>query len=251
MTEPEQTLFRESLRSGAIALNTPLSDAALEQCLAFAEQLLEVNTRQNLTRITEPASVAVKHFVDSLTVLRAVPNLNDKAMVADVGTGAGFPGVPLKIARPDLALTLFDSLAKRLSFLNDVLLDIGISDAIFVHARAEDAGRDTVYRDRFDLVTARAVAPLSTLLEWCGPLVAVGGKFVAMKAANVDEELLTAGNAAERLNLRLTDDVSLTLPPVPGDEEASARRLLVYKKLRLTPARYPRRPAEIKANPLK
>jgi 16S rRNA (guanine527-N7)-methyltransferase len=250
MTEPERTLFRESLRSGAAALGTPLSDEALERCLAFAGQLLEVNTRQNLTRITEPASVAVKHFVDSLTVLRAVPELAEDATVADVGTGAGFPGVPLKISRSDLALTLFDSLAKRLSFLNEALLDIGVSGVTLVHARAEDAGRDSAYRDGFDLVTARAVAPLSTLLEWCGPLVAVGGKFVAMKAANADDELTAAGKAADRLNLRLFNDISLTLPPVPGDEESPTRRLLVYEKLRPTPPRYPRRPAEIKAQPL-
>jgi 16S rRNA (guanine527-N7)-methyltransferase len=250
MTETERNLFQETLRDGTANLGISLSDDALRQCLAYTVRLLEVNTQQNLTRITEPRAVAIKHFVDSFTVLRACPDLRDGATVADVGTGAGFPGVPLKILRPDLSLTLLDSLAKRLTFLKDTLDEIDITGVTLAHARAEDAGRDPRFRDRFDLVTARAVAPLPVLLEWCGPLARVGGRFVAMKGANADDELTVAGTAAQRLGLRLTDDMGIILPPVPGDEEPSQRRLFVYEKTRPTPSPYPRRPAEIKTKPL-
>ncbi|HVK05221.1 MAG TPA: 16S rRNA (guanine(527)-N(7))-methyltransferase RsmG, partial [Armatimonadaceae bacterium] len=199
-----ETDFTETLTRACAAIGVPLDAAQVGACLRFARLLLETNERTNLTRITAPAEMAVKHFADSLTVLRAVPDLPEGARVADVGTGAGFPGVVLKIARPDLRIVLIDSLAKRLSFLEGVTTALLLKDVSLVHARAEDAGRDPSLRDRCDLVTARAVAALPTLLEWCGPLARPGsGRFVAMKAGGVDEEIAAAATASAALHLRL------------------------------------------------
>ena len=250
--ESARERFLETLRRGAEQLGLILPPEALPAFLHHAERLLEANQRTNLTRITGPAPVAVKHFLDSLTVLVACPDLADGARVADVGTGAGFPGLPLNVVRPDFRLTLLDSLAKRLTFLEAVVRDLGLSGVSLAHARAEDAGRDPAHRDHYDLVTARAVAALPILLEWCGPLVRPpAGRFVALKSGNVDDELAASRTAANALNLRLVRDLPLTLPAADPDEpEPLHRRLLVWQKLRPTPPRFPRRPADIKARPL-
>jgi 16S rRNA (guanine527-N7)-methyltransferase len=250
LDEDGARVFADTLRSAAAAVGAPLTEVQIAACRRYAGAMLAVNAHTNLTRIVAPAEVAVKHFADSLTVLAAVPGLPEGASVADVGTGAGFPGLALKIARPDLRVTLIDSLAKRLTFLDQVVADLELKNVALVHARAEDAGRDPAHRDRYDLVTARAVAALPTLLEWCGPLARVGGRFVAMKASTADEELSAAANAARLLQLTLTDDRALTLPPTADDAEPPARRLLVYRKTRPTPPAYPRRAAEIKSRPL-
>jgi 16S rRNA (guanine527-N7)-methyltransferase len=250
MDDAARERFLVALIDGAKDVGVPLNPGQSALCLRYAELLLDANRQTNLTRITQPEAVALKHFVDSLTVLHAVPTLAIGASVVDVGTGAGFPGLVLKIARPDLCVTLLDSLAKRLAFLSAVVDSLGLADVTLVHARAEDAGRDGAYRDRLDLVTARAVAALPALLEWCGPLVRVGGKFVAMKSGDVDSELEGAAGAARFLGLRLSRDVACQLPALTDDDEPPKRRLLVYEKLRATAPRYPRRPAEIKAKPL-
>jgi len=247
----DEALFRSALEAGVAACGLSLSAAEIDACSRYKDLLLATNEHTNLTRITAPADVAVKHFVDSLTVLRAVPDLTSKATLLDVGTGAGFPGLVLKIVRPGLRVTLMDSLAKRLTFLQEVVAALGLEQVTLVHARAEDAGQDPAHRDRYDLVTARAVAALPTLLEWCTPFVRPSsGRFVAMKAAGVDSELAAAENASYLLHVRLEADLPFELPPVSGDTEASSRRLLVYRKNRPTPTLYPRRPAEIKAKPL-
>ncbi len=253
MTPAEETLFRRTLERGAAAVGVPLTDDHQDQCVRYTELLLRTNEHTNLTRIIEPGEVAVKHFVDSLTVFCAIGDLKLGASVADVGTGAGFPGIVLKIIRPDLRLTLLDSLAKRLTFLREVTLALEMEDMLFVHARAEEAGRDPDHRDRYDLVTARAVASLPTLLEWCTPLCAVRGRFVAMKAAGADEELSTSESAAGELGVHLESDIALSLPAVSDaalSEPSASRRLLVYRKNFPTRARYPRRTPEIKAQPL-
>lgn len=259
MNDDDARLFAEVLRDGAAQVGVPLPEERIDACRRYASLMLATNEHTNLTRIVAPAEVAVKHFVDSLTVLLAVPDLAEGARIADVGTGAGFPGLALKIARPDLRVTLLDSLGKRLTFLGEVVAELGLKDVALVHARAEDAGRAPAHRDAYDLVTARAVAALPTLLEWCGPLVRVGGRFVAMKSAAADEELAAGANAARVLHLRpagARHNLALTLPAVPavpgggGDEPPAARRLLTYEKTAPTPKPYPRRPAEIKAKPL-
>lgn len=257
MDEAAQRVFLDTLDAAvpAVLPGFTLTPEQRDACLRYADMLLRVNEHTNLTRITAPAAAATKHFADSLTVLRvAGEDLADGARVADVGTGAGFPGMVLKIARPDLRLTLLDSLNKRLVFLQEAAAALGMKDVAFVHARAEEAGRDPAHRDRYDLVTARAVAALPTLLEWCAPLArAPQGRFVAMKTEGIDEELAAARGAARLLNLRLISDTALTLPAVPGEEEAeepAKRRLLMFEKTRPTPPRFPRRAAEIKAKPL-
>lgn len=247
----DEEAFRAALAVASAAVGVSITPKQTDECLRYAALLLEANAHTNLTRITAPAAVAVKHFADSLTVLRAVPDLPEGASVADVGTGAGFPGLVLKIIRPDLRVTLLDSLGKRVIFLREVVGTLGLDNVTLIHSRAEDTGRDPSLRDRCDLVTARAVAALPTLLEWCTPLVRpASGRFVAMKSGAVDAELAAAANAARLLNVRLETDLALTLPPVPGDDEPAARRLLVYRKIRPTAPRYPRRPAEIREKPL-
>lgn len=244
--EARETLTRV-LRSGAATLGISLDERQIELFARYADRLLAANARTNLTRITAPDAVAVKHFVDSLSVLAACPDLSLRARVADIGTGAGFPGVPLKIVRPDLRLTLIDSLNKRLVFLRDLVADLGLENVLLVHARAEDIGRDPAHRDRYDLATARAVAALPTLLEWCAPLVRTGGRFVAMKSATVDEELAASASAQRDLRVRLAQDVPVLLPTVGEETEPAGRRLLVFEKTGPTPPRFPRRAAEIKA----
>lgn len=251
MDTTERSLFTETLRAGAAAIGVPLTEARIDACAHYTDLLLETNAHTNLTRITAPTEVAVKHFVDSLTIFAALPELPQGATVADVGTGAGFPGVVLKIVRPDLHLVLIDSLAKRLTFLRSVVDTLEMTDVALLHARAEEAGRDPTHRDACDLVVARAVAALPVLLEWCGPLVRPGGRFLAMKSSGVDDELTAAGSAATQLKLRQEKDTALTLPTIPDSEEPPAgRRLIVYRKISPTPQRFPRRAAEIKAKPL-
>ncbi len=242
--------FRFALETGITHLGVSLPPGAADAFLVFAERLLQTNRHTNLTRITVPDEVAVKHFVDSLSVLVACPDLPPGARVADIGTGAGFPGLPLALARPDLNVVLVDALAKRLRFLESVTQVLGRGDVVLVHARAEDVGRESTHRERFDLVVARAVAVLPTLLEWCAPLVRIGGRFLALKSALVDDELAASTSAASILGVRLVRDLPVTLPPVGGDPLPCARRLLLFEKTRATPPRYPRRTSEIKTKPL-
>jgi 16S rRNA (guanine527-N7)-methyltransferase len=247
-----RTRFVETLQAGAAALGIALSAEQVGRFLRFTERLLDANTRTNLTRIVEPGAIAAKHFVDSLAVFSVCPDLAHGASVADVGTGAGFPGVPLQILRPDLRLVLMDALGKRIAFLGSLVDDLALENVSLVHARAEEAGRLPEHRDRHDLVVARAVAALPTLLEWCGPLVRPrGGRFVAMKTPEIEDELAGAARAARALGLRLARDLSVEIPAPPGDTEPLfARRLLVWEKERPTPPAFPRRTAQIKARPL-
>lgn len=248
----DEAAFVVTLASASAAVGASLTPEQTAQCVTYARLLLETNAHTNLTRITEPKEMAVKHFADSLTVLSGLPPLiGEGATVCDVGTGAGFPGVVLKIARPDLRLTLFDSLRKRLTFLDAGCAALDLKDVRTVHANAVDAGRDPALRDRFDVVTARAVAALPVLLEWCAPLVKPGGRFIALKSGNVDEELAASGDAATALKVRLVDDRALTLPAIPGtDEPPALRRVLVYEKVAATPKGFPRSAGEIKRKPL-
>ncbi|MDX1931095.1 MAG: 16S rRNA (guanine(527)-N(7))-methyltransferase RsmG [Capsulimonadales bacterium] len=244
MTEEDQVRFRQALIAALPAVGVPLDEEQMTLCERFARHLLAVNERMNLTRITGPEEMAIKHFADSLTVLSAV-SVPAGSQVIDVGTGAGFPGMVLKIVRPDIRLTLLDSLSKRLRFLDETISLLGLTGVDTVHLRAEDAGRDRRFRDRFDLVTARAVAALPMLLEWCGPLVRPGGSLLAMKGANAREETAAAGGLPERMNLRPVVEVRKILPATDPSLEPSERFLLVYRKSAPTPARFPRRPADV------
>jgi 16S rRNA (guanine527-N7)-methyltransferase len=210
-------LFLAALKQATEAIELPLTEAQAAQCAQFAALVVETNQTLNLTRITEPEAMAIKHFADSLTLLKAVPELKQKATVCDVGTGAGFPGVPLKIVRPDVQLTLVDSLRKRLKFLESALETLEIPDVTLIHTRAEE-----LKNARFDLVTARAVAALPKLIGWCGPLVKPGGYFVAMKGAELEDD---EGMAA-KLGLTFLRQLEITLP----DAESSRRNLAVWVK---------------------
>jgi 16S rRNA (guanine527-N7)-methyltransferase len=221
--------FRTNLISGAEKLEIVLTEEQIEQCERFAQIILDENTRQNLTRIVSPEGMAVKHFLDSFTIL---PHLStpstlssEGARVLDVGTGLGFPGIALKIQRPDISLTLLDSLRKRLVFLEAAASSLQMPVET-VHARAEDAQELRLHRGKYQLVTARAVAALPKLLAWCGPFVKRGGYFVAMKAGGVSEEMEGTEEIAQGLGFTHVKTVHLTLP----DTEKSERILLIYQR---------------------
>ena len=215
-------------------------DLSAEQLALFETyyaMLADWNTRVNLTAITEPEDVAKKHFLDSLA---AAPYLKPNASIVDVGTGAGFPGLPLLILRPDLNLTLIDSLQKRLTFLDAVLKELGLP-ATCVHARAEDAGQDPRYRERFDAALTRAVSALPVLAELTLPLVKVGGVSIAYKG-DATEELAQANHALEILH------ASAERIAIPSDY--GARELVLLTKQAATPKQYPRKAGTPSKNPL-
>lgn len=218
-------------------LRPELTAKQLDQFSTYYEMLVDWNTRVNLTAITEPEDVANKHFLDSLA---AEPYLISGASVADVGTGAGFPGIPLLIVRPDIKLTLMDSLQKRLVFLEAVLKELGLS-AECVHARAEDAGQNPRYRERFDAALSRAVSALPVLCELTLPLVKVGGVSIAYKG-DAGEELNASQNA---LNVLHASAERISVPASYG-----ARELVLLKKLAATPKQYPRKAGTPAKNPL-
>ncbi len=215
----------------------------------YAELLVEWNQKMNLTAITAPDEIVLKHFVDSLTAAAALPKTKGFSLI-DVGTGAGFPGVPLAILRTDIRLTLLDSLNKRLTFLKEVCDALDI-DAQLIHARAEEGGRNKNLRETFDVATARAVAALPTLSEYCLPFVKVGGRFIAMKGPGGDAELEAAKNALSMLGGRVSAAETLFLPAVAhGNEEVLERRLITVEKIKPTPPRFPRQSAKIAKEPL-
>jgi 16S rRNA (guanine527-N7)-methyltransferase len=218
--------FRDYLVSGAEALGISLTPEQVAQCERFTEIILEENTKQNLTRIVSPEGMAVKHFLDSFTVIHSLPTpLAPDARVLDVGTGLGFPGIAMKIQRPDISLMLLDSLRKRLVFLDETAEKLELPVDI-IHARAEDAQKLPEHRGKYQLVTARAVAALPKLIAWCGPFVKRNGYFVAMKTSSVSEELAEAQEIAEGLGFKNLETVNLTLP----DAEKSERVLLIYQR---------------------
>ena len=214
----------------------------------YARLLVEWNQKMNLTAITDPQGIAVKHFADSLA---AAPLLPEGAFsLIDVGTGAGFPGVPLALYRPDCKLTLLDSLNKRLTFLDTVCRETGL-DATLIHARAEEGGRNPKLREKYDVACARAVANLPVLSEYCLPFVKVGGRFIALKGPDADRERTEASRGIGVLGGKIGDVTALTLPaePVEGIEPME-RRLVVVNKVKSTPPAYPRHGSKISKKPL-
>ncbi len=206
--------------------------------------LLEWNQKMNLTAITAPQEVAVKHMIDSLSCYRA-DIFTDGASVVDVGTGAGFPGIPLKIYRPAIQLTLLDSLNKRLNFLQTVVDSLGLDGVALVHARAEEAGQNKLYREKYQVAVSRAVARLNILCELCLPLVKTGGWFVALKGAQYEEEAREAAAALTALggSIELVQPVSL-----PG--LADKRAVIYIRKVAATPPGYPRKAGTPEKKPL-
>ena len=218
-------------------LGFPLAPSQLDQFERFLSEILEWNAKFNLTAIRDPESIRVKHFLDSLTVALATGDLNRKTL-ADVGTGAGFPGIPLKIAFPELKLTLIDSIGKKLKFCERVCALFGWTDVATLHARVEDAGRMPQLRERQDFAVARAVTRLPVLCEYLMPLVTVGGAMLAQKSAGCGEEIADAETAIALLGGTFEINHQFDLPGLAGD--AAARVLVVIRKRSSTPARYPR-----------
>lgn len=220
-----------------------LTENQYEQFQKYFELLAEWNEKMNLTAITDESGVALKHFADSLSLLNFV-DIPQNSSLADVGTGAGFPGVVLKIARPDIRLTLIDSLNKRLVFLGEVCAQLGI-EAELIHSRAEDGARDEKLRESFDFAVSRAVARMNVLSEYCLPYVKVGGAFCAMKGAQANEEFKESLNAINTLGGKLEKKYFFELP-----ENGGERAIAVVRKVRNTPQKYPRQSGKIKAKAL-
>ncbi|MDN2453693.1 16S rRNA (guanine(527)-N(7))-methyltransferase RsmG [Lactobacillus sp. UCMA15818] len=228
------TEFKQAL----LDLGIKLDDHQMEQYEQYFQLLVDFNAHTNLTAITEKNEVYLKHFFDSLLTGVAIPQLQVESLtLCDVGAGAGFPSIPLRIAFPNLEITIVDSLNKRILFLEKLADNLGLTGVSFFHARAEEfAGKKSQFRESFDIVTARAVARLNVLTELCLPLVKVGGSFVALKAQKAGTELDEAQFAIKTLGGKFIKDDKLTLP-ITGDE----RHLIKIDKIKKTPAKYPRK----------
>lgn len=229
--------------------NYPISEKQLAQFETYYEMLIEKNKVMNLTAITEKEDVVLKHFIDSVSMVFSVTKvdgLKDKKLkLIDVGTGAGFPGIPLKILFPDLDVVLLDSLNKRVNFLNEVILSLGLKDIKAIHSRAEEGGRNKELRDHFDIAVSRAVANLPVLLEYTLPFVKKGGYFISYKSGEVEEEIANSSHALKCLSGKIVEDSRITLP-----DSNIKRSFIVVKKEAPTPKAYPRKAGTAKKEPL-
>lgn len=231
-------IFVDKMQAGLDELGISLEKHQMEQFYQYYELLVEWNKVMNLTAITELEDVVSKHFIDSLSLVKAVQELpeSDGTMI-DVGTGAGFPGIPLKIAFPKLRITLLDSLNKRIKFLNEVIDQLGLgSEIVTIHGRAEDFGRDGEYRERYDVCVSRAVANAATLSEYCLPFVKVGGCFIPYKSGKIDDELEQGKKAIAALGGKVEEVVRFQLAGAEAD-----RALVVIRKKEKTAKRFPRK----------
>ena len=236
---PEQ--FKSSLAEAGIQLN----DQQMAQFNRYFELLVEWNEKINLTAITALEEVYLKHFYDSLTVAMHVEMSDQEYRLVDVGSGAGFPSIPLKIALPNLDITIVDSLNKRINFINEVVNELGLEGVHAYHDRAETFGQNPQFRGQFDFATARAVARLNLLAEFCLPLVKKDGQFLAMKAQKSDDEIEEAKHAIAILGGKFVEDIQFDLPA-----EAGERHILRIEKPKETPNKYPRKPGKPAKSPL-
>ena len=223
------------LIQGCLELGIQLTDTQVNQFETYYELLVEWNKVMNLTGITEYDEVMQKHFVDSLSIVKAA-DLGQCKKVLDMGTGAGFPGIPIKIVYPHLEVVLLDSLNKRIKFLNEVIGKLGLSGITAIHGRAEDYAKQKEYREMFDLCVSRAVANLASLSEYCIPYTMLHGNFISYKSGSIEDELQNAKNAVFLLGGKMKDTVKFTLPG--SDIE---RSLVVIEKVKKTPGKYPRK----------
>lgn len=232
----------ELLENETEKLGISLGDYTADRFDAYAERLIRWNNHVNLTAITDPDDIVIKHFVDCLNICRFI-TFNKGDRVIDVGTGAGFPGLPLLIANPGIDITFVDSIGKKLAFIKDVMRNNGLFGEI-IKARAEDLGKSLSYREQFDYAAARAVAPLNMLCEYCLPLVKVGGRFIAMKGPSAKQEVEASANAILTLGgvLERFEEFDLST----GDRRA----IIIIKKISQTPTKYPRKSKKIDTKPL-
>ena len=233
----------ELLKISAEKMGIELSQNQLEKFDLYKKLLLEWNEKMNLTAITDDEGIAIKHFADSISVLPLIENKN--ASLIDVGTGAGFPGIPLKIANDGFKVTLLDSLNKRITFLEEVKKELGITNLECIHSRAEDGGRNADLREKFNYWVSRAVARLSVLSEYCMPFVAVGGYFISLKGPDAAEELAEAQKAISVLGGKVEKVVEITIP-----ESDLKHCAVVIKKIKSTPKAYPRKAGTAAKKPL-
>lgn len=225
--------FSQKMKEYAIEIGILLEEEQINQFYQYMQLLLEWNEKINLTAITKPEEVILKHFMDSLTIAK---HIEKNATLIDVGTGAGFPGIPLKIIREDLEVTLLDSLNKRITFLKEVIEQLQLTKIQAVHFRAEDFGKNKKYRESFDYATSRAVANLATLSEYLMPLVKLNGYGISMKGSEVEEEIKQSQKAIEILGGKIKSIDSFQLP-----KSDINRNIIIIKKEKQTPMKYPRK----------
>ncbi len=236
----------ELLKASASSIGIELNETQIAQFIKYYEILVEWNSFMNLTGITEYEEVVQKHFVDSLVLCKAI-NINDVHSLIDIGTGAGFPGLPLKIAYPHLKVTLLDSLQKRIKFLDEVIHQLGLEEGIeTIHGRAEDFAKPSMKRESYDVCVSRAVANLASLSEYCLPYVKVGGYFIPYKSGKIDEELEESKKAIFLLGGKIEEEIKFTLP-----ESDISRSLIKIKKVSATPKKYPRKSGLATKEPIK
>lgn len=233
----------DGFKNGLKNLDIALSDNQIEQFMKYYEMLIEKNKVMNLTAITEFDEVIEKHFLDSISLIQCI-DLNQNYKVLDLGTGAGFPGIPLKIAFPELQITLADSLNKRILFLQEVIDALELKNIEAVHSRAEDLAKNKEYREKYDLVVSRAVANLSTLSEYCVPFVKEGGQFISYKSGEIEEELETSKPAIKILGGKISKVFHFSL----GEQN---RSFVIIDKIKATPKKYPRKAGLPSKEPLK
>ena len=236
-------IVKEILKKAASDIGINLNDNQLDKFQKYYEILIERNKVMNLTAITEVNDVVTKHFVDSISLINYF-DLNNKKII-DVGTGAGFPGIPLAIILENTEFTLMDSLNKRINFLNDVIELCELNNVTTIHSRAEDLGRNVEYREKFDICVSRAVANLSTLLEYCIPFVKVGGSFISYKSGDVDEEIVASKSSQDKLSCIIDKKISFTL-----NGTDMSRSFVKFDKKGILSKKYPRQAGKPKKEPL-
>ena len=235
---------KELLKKGITEFNIDVDEKMIDDFSIYREILVEWNQKMNLTGIEDEKEVFIKHFLDSVSIFKN-GYIKDNMKVIDVGTGAGFPGLPMKIAKRSLDVTLLDSLNKRINFLQEVCKKIYIDDVEFIHGRAEDFGQDENYREQYDIATARAVAGLPVLMEFCVPFVKVGGYFICLKGPNADLELEESKKAMETLGVKFIEKIDIKLPEIELNHN-----ILVFEKIQNTPSKYPRKAGKPSKEPI-
>ena len=236
-------IVKEILKKATSEIGINLNDTQLDKFQKYYEILIERNKVMNLTAITEVNDVVTKHFVDSISLINYF-DLNNKKII-DVGTGAGFPGIPLAIILENTEFTLMDSLNKRINFLNDVIELCELNNVTTIHSRAEDLGRNVEYREKFDICVSRAVANLATLLEYCIPFVKVGGSFISYKSGDVDEEIVASKSSQDKLSCIIDKKISFTL-----NGTDMSRSFVKFDKKGILSKKYPRQAGKPKKEPL-
>lgn len=235
--------FKSLLIESAKKIDIILSDEQVNKFYKYMSLLIEWNKKINLTAITEPKDIILKHFIDSMTISKYI---KDSDRIIDVGTGAGFPGIPIKIIKEENEIVLLDSLNKRISFLNEVIKELGLNNINCIHSRAEEAGRNKNFREKFDISTSRAVANMSVLSEYLIPFTKMGGKVIFMKGSEIEQELEDSKNAIKLLGGKINKIDNFYLP-----NSDMQRNVILIDKIEKTNSKYPRKPGTPTKEPIK